>query len=266
MNYIRGENTLNVDGSDDRLLKTVESAVKIVNILEDLNGARVSEISEEIGKSKSTVHGYLKTLRKHHLVIKEGDFYFPGPEFLRIGDYVSRRKKEYRVGREYAEELFDNIGHRVSFAVEMEGRVVLIHTATGSRKVWPHERTGSQLFLHNSAIGKAILAEKPEECVDEIIEKWGLPKNTDKTITNKEDLLEELETIQDVGYALNRGETFERLRAIAVAAVDSNGDVLGAFTVSCPPQIFKDEEERQDIISELKTTVEEFELDMTMQG
>lgn len=74
---------------------------------------------------------------------------------------------------------------------------------------------GAHLSLHATAIGKAILSQWPEVEVDEHVCQVGLPEKTENTITSKEVLKEELEGIRDRGYAINDGEHYHGVRAVA---------------------------------------------------
>jgi DNA-binding IclR family transcriptional regulator len=93
---------------------------------------------------------------------------------------------------------------------------------------------GERMYLHTTAAGKAILAEYPEERVDFIVDRTGLPRQTDRTITSREALKRELDGIRQRGYALNRGEDQEGVYAIGQVARKPSGAVLGAISVAGP--------------------------------
>ncbi|AEH38913.1 IclR family transcriptional regulator [Halopiger xanaduensis] len=245
-------------------LQTTATSIEMLKALEERDGARISELADATDISKSTVHGHLKTLRQKQFVRKEGDIYYPGPELLRLGNYVRTSRSSYVLAREYTEQLFDRVNYRSIFVAEMSGRGVFIHTAAGDRSEWKHEQLGNQLYLHNTAVGKAILAEMPNRRVENILEKWGMPSETENTITDREELYEGLEEVREQGYAINRGENIEGLYAIGVAANDVSGEVVGAFSVSGPRRIVTDEEYVQNIVDELTKLVEEYELELAL--
>lgn len=245
-------------------LKTTATSIEVLEELEDRDGARVSELADAMDIPKSTVHGHLETLRQKQFVMKDGDVYYPGPELLRLGNYVHTSRPGYVLAREFTEQLFDRVGYRSIFVAEMSGRGVFIHTATGDRSEWEHEGLGNRLYLHDTAVGKAILAAMPRWSVEKILDKWGMPAETENAITDRDELFEELERVREQGYAINRGENIEGLYAIGVAAEDPTGDVIGAFSVSGPRQVFSDEDYVQNLVDEVTGLVEEYELELAL--
>ena len=109
---------------------------------------------------------------------------------------------------------------------------------------------GERIYLHSTAAGKAILATFPESRVNNIVERWGLPELTDRTITSREDLDAELATVRDQGYALNRGEDQDGVYAIGQAVRKPSGIVLGALSIAGPTYRTKERrfEERFTVI------------------
>lgn len=250
--------------AESRTLKTTTVSLEILRQLMEHDGMRVSRLAESLDRPKSTVHGHLATLQSKEFVIKEGDLYFPGPELLRLGNYVHTRKEGYLLAEEYVERMFEGTGNRSIFVAQMGGRAVFIHSTAGDRTKWQHERIGNRLYMHSTAVGKAMLAEMSRDHVRQILDRWGMPKETSQTITSEEELFDELEQIRSRGYAFNRGENFEDLRAVGVAAVDAEGNTIGAFSVSGPKRVFGDADNRATIGDHLTQLVEEFELQLAL--
>jgi DNA-binding IclR family transcriptional regulator len=243
-------------------LKTTVTSIEVLEILEAVDGATVSEIAERMDKPKSTIHGHLATLKEKMFVIQKGDLYYIGPELLRLGNRVRTRESGFVLARKFTERLFEASELRSIFAVEMGGKAVFLHTASGNQMGWSHEQLGNQLYLHNTAVGKAILARLPQLRVDQIIDRWGLPQETENTITDQEELFAELETVREQGYAVNRGENFEELYGIGCAATRQSGDVIGGFSVTGPEHAILEEE--GVIAQTIKDIVNEYELELAL--
>ncbi|WP_129115302.1 IclR family transcriptional regulator [Halegenticoccus tardaugens] len=245
-------------------LQTTATSIEILKFLEEVNGARVSEIADNMEMPKSTVHGHLSTLKAEQFVTQKADFYDLGPELLRLGYQVWTREKGYVLAREFTERLFDVVGLRSVFAAEMSGKAVFIQTASGKKTGWMHERPGNRLSLHNTAVGKAILAKMPRTRVEQIIDKWGLPKETENTITDKEALYAELEAVRKQGYAVNHAENFKELHGIGVAATEKTGNVVGAFSVTGPEHSFSGPDTEASIADAVIEIVDEYELELAL--
>ncbi|MDR9381355.1 MAG: IclR family transcriptional regulator [Natronomonas sp.] len=253
-----------VTNDPSKTLRTTATSIAVLELLEEIDGARVSEIAERMDRPKSTIHGHLTTLREKQFVIKEADFYFLGPELLRLGNKVRTRKPGFVLARQFAERLFEEAGLRSNFAVEMAGKAVFLHTASGEKMGWAHEQLGNRLFLHNTAVGKAILAEFPDMLIEQIIERWGLPRETESTITDREALFEEIAQIRERGYAINRAENFRELYAVGVAARRRPGDVVGGFSVAGPAHAVVEGDREDELARTVKELVSEFELELAL--
>lgn len=69
----------------------------------------------------------------------------------------------------------------------------------------------------------------------EIIEQADVTLITQSTITEHEQLCNELETIRKRGYSFNRQENLDGLHAVGVAVTGPEDDVIGALSVSSQP-------------------------------
>jgi DNA-binding IclR family transcriptional regulator len=117
---------------------------------------------------------------------------------------------------------------------EEHGMGVYLHKETGENGVQTASYTGNREYLHCTALGKAILADLPDDRVEAIVERRGLPQKTGNTITEVDELFDALAEIRETGLAYDRGEILEGLRCIAAPVTDSDGAVLGAISVSGP--------------------------------
>lgn len=250
------------DGS--KTLQTTATSMEILKLLESLNGARVSEIAERMEAPRSTVHGHLTTLKSKQFVIKRGGIYYLGPELLRLGNQVRTRKEGFVLAREFTERLFEEVGLRTVFAVEMGGKAVFIHTASGNKMGWTHERLGNRLHLHNTAVGKAILAELPRSRVEQILDEWGMPEETENTITDHEGLFSELAEVREQGYAVNNAENFAELHGIGVAATEQSGNVIGGFSITGPEHSLTDPDREHRLANAATEIVDGYELELAL--
>ncbi len=114
---------------------------------------------------------------------------------------------------------------------------------------------GARLYAHCSALGKVLLAHSPEEVVKHIIQTAGLPRFTDNTITDEEDLLQSLSKIRKQGYAYDMEEILPDLCCVAAPIYNHNGQVVAAISMSIPAYRFKraQAEFREGILRAAKT-------------
>jgi len=195
--------------------------------------------------SKTSTYNYLNTLEEGQFVVKTGSTYELSYKFLHVGRSVRDRAAIYRHGREELEVLAHETGRYVHLATEQHGLGVDLFKVKGEKAIGSrYQRSKLQRpdYLHFSASGKAILAHLPAERVDAIVEEHGLVERTENTITDREELLAELEAVREQGYSVNREEEIDGIRAVGAPIFDAAGEVLGSVSISGPAHRMSDPE------------------------
>ena len=234
---------MTIDASG-RQLKTVTTTVSVLEALETLDGAGVTEIADHLGLSKAAVHNHLSTLTANHLVVQDGEEYRLGLRLLAMGEYVKHHQDLYHAGKAEIESLADRTGEYTHLMAEEHGRGFHLHKAQGEKavgKAYHDHNLEKPYHLHDNAIGKAVLANLHEDRIEAVIDEYGLPASTSNTITDRETLLDELATIRDRGYATNDEEEINGLRAVGAPIETSDRGLVGAVSVSGPVSRLKGE-------------------------
>ncbi|MEA5386429.1 IclR family transcriptional regulator [Haloarculaceae archaeon H-GB11] len=243
---------------DARTLSTTETSLAIVEAIDEMGGARMRDIAEELDMPTSTVHVHLRTLIQGEFVVKRGEVYHLALHLFHLGEQARQRDQRFDLAQEKAHELADQCNEEVSFAVEEYGRAIILYNIVSDPSVAGFQ-VGRYFYMHNSAVGKAMLAAMDDERVAEIVDRRGLPQVTDNTITDRAALFAELDRTRERGYAVNDQEALDGLRAVGVPATDPQGEVLGAFDISGPPYRLPDDDE---LATMLTAAVEELEADI----
>ena len=216
-----------------RTIATTETSLRILELIQERDGARIGEITEELDVAKSTVHGHLATLRRKEYLVKRGNTYGLGLKLFNLGESAKQRDARYRPVEEKIRELSAETSEELDFSVEENGRTIVLFDEIGS-SMGSGFQVGDYFYMNTNAAGKAILAEFSDDEVDEVIDRWGLPRETEHTITDRDLLFEELDTVRERGYAINDQENFEGIRAIGSSVHTPDGSVLGAVAISGP--------------------------------
>lgn len=224
-----------------RTVDAVETSCRILEELRRSNGAGVTELANELDVSKAGIHSHLATLEKNELVTKNGDTYRISLRFLDFGEYSKQNIDFYDVVEDEVEALAERTGEVAHFMVEEHGWGVYICKARGSSGVQTASYVGDRKHLHCIGVGKAVLASLSNERVDKIIDKRGLPKKTENTITERDELFEELADIRERGVAFDDEEILEGLRCVAVPVSSHEQGLLGAISVAGPTSRMKGE-------------------------
>jgi len=241
-------------------IKSLEKTVAIIDVLKRRRSAHLREVADELELNKSTVHNHLATLREHEYVVKEGEEYRLSLQFLHIGGVLRNEVDSYDAAKKPLDQLAEDTGALVTLATHERGLGIVLYRAKGDDAVEIDTHAGTQLTLHNSGLGKAILAHLPRVRVEEIIDERGLPASTENSITDEETLYEELDAVEEQGYAFDDEENWRGLRCVAAPILTDEGTVQGAISLSVPKSQLATEAERQAYVDDIKNAANLIEL------
>lgn len=217
-------------GSDPDSTTTIKSDVtlfSILNSLHELGESGITDISNHSNIAKATAYKHLKTLEQANWVIHQDEEYRLSLKFFRYG---AKRVADIELcehGKQKAIELAEKTNRSSGFMLR-EGHQA-IETAsitTQSYRVMPDRFAYP---LHATASGKAILSTLPNEEIKKFVTDHGLSQFTEKTVTDEEELLMEVEEIRDLGYAHSREETSKRWTGIAAPVEHPEKSQVGAI-------------------------------------
>lgn len=244
-------------------VQAAQTTLRIVEALKDLDGAGVTGVAEHLDMPKSSVHNYLSTLHQEDYVLKDGQTYHVGLRFLEAGAFARHRQPIYEIARPEIDDLAEETGELVHLGTIEHGKVVYLYRKRGEKAVKVDAYTGKRVGTHNTALGKAMLSRLPEEDVRRIIEHHKLSGTTAHTITDSEELFEELHRIRERGVAFDRGERINGLRCVAAPIVNTDCEVEGALSVSGPRSRMKGEHFDEQLPELVLDTTNVIELNVT---
>lgn len=221
----------------ENMVKSVSRALDIITILSSKKGGiGVTEIANQIDINKSSVFRILSTLKQYGYVEQDEETgrYKLGYKFLEISSNLLSSIDLRAEARPYLQELETETNEAIHLVVYDQGEVVYIEKLEGNETLRMHSKVGKRAPMHCTSVGKAILANLPKSVVLKILEQKGMPVHTMYTLTKKEDLMLELETIREKGYALDLEENESGITCIAVPIFDHTAKVVAAVSISGP--------------------------------
>ncbi|MEV5409505.1 IclR family transcriptional regulator [Thermopolyspora sp. NPDC052614] len=212
----------------------VQSVDRALDVLEALAGhggeAGLSEIAATTGLPYGTIHRLLRTLLARGYVRQESDRrYALGGALVRLGGAA-----EGMVGvwaRPYLARMVELSGETANLAVLEGDFVVYVAQVPSPRRLRMFAEVGRRVPAHSTAVGKVLLADRADAAA--ILERTGMPRRTDQTITSVEGMLAELEAVREQGYALDLGEEETGVHCLAVPVHDGDR-VVASMSVSGP--------------------------------
>jgi DNA-binding IclR family transcriptional regulator len=138
--------------------------------------------------------------------------------------------------REASQEIMTEVANRLNLTLHLGllegGMVTYIAKVCTPTSLSLHTRPGSQLEAYCSGIGKVLLAALPPDQLEGIILDGDLVALTPHTITDRAQLLLELDRVRKQGYAVDNCEIRPDMRCVAVPIHDGEGRTVAALSAS----------------------------------
>ena len=213
-------------------VQSVERAFDLLNHIADAGGrTTLSELSASVDLPMPTIHRLLKTLVGLGAARQLSDRgYALGPSLIRLGNLAGEQLGT--IARPYLRALVNELSESANVAVLDGDMVVYADQVPSSQQMRMFTEVGRRVHPHCTAVGKALLADTPEEDVRALLARTGLPRHTDRTLTRADDFVAALSAVREQGYALDEGEQEVGVRCVAVAL--DRGPLALALSISGP--------------------------------
>ena len=218
------------------MVQSIERAIKIMQCFtQQRPELRLKDIADELNLNKSTVHGILNTL-KHYGFVEQSEGlqqYRLGLSLLALGSQVLSSLDVRSAAGPVISEVCVQTGETVHLVL-LEGMdVVYIDKQESNQSIRIFTSIGTRYRAYATGVGKAMLAyQSLEELMAMLPAK--LEKLTEHTITDKEELIEQLVAIRGRGYAIDDEETLIGLRCVAAPIFNYRNQVVSAISISGP--------------------------------
>jgi len=195
----------------------------------------LGDFSASTALPKSTLVRLLAVLSEMEYVVRLDE----RPSY-RLGHKVQRLASSYLstldltvVAREYLRPLAEGTGQTANLGVLDGDQVLHLCVAEPDRPLRFTTTLGSRNHTYCTGLGKALLADLPDDALPRTVPAEPFPAFTEHTITSVEDLRRDLRRTARRGYALDDNEHSAGLRCVAVP-VRVDGECLAALSVSGP--------------------------------
>lgn len=239
---------------------TSRKTIRLLDELRRLGTAGVTELASATGMNKSTVHNHLSTLKAEEMVVQQGTEYMLGLRLLEFGGRARSQQPLYDISVPEIERLASQTGELANLVVEEYGHGVYLVCEKGDNAVNLDIFPGVRRPLHVTGSGKAILAHLSEARLDEIIERHGLAAQTPQSVTDRDELVEQLELVRDRGFAVDDEEHISGLRCIGAPILGNDDTVLGAVSISVPVTRMDDQQFFNEIPDMVRSATNVIEL------
>jgi IclR family transcriptional regulator, acetate operon repressor len=207
--------------------------VQVVSAAPD-PGLTLSELAARGGLPPSTVSRLARLLEEHGLARRLADKrYVPGPTLLAIGLRSLRRLPSDRF-HDAVQNLADLTGESVSVGILLGDEITLVTRRESAHALRYVATVGDVIAPHESAMGKVILAHSGPARRARIVRR-AAGDRADVVLAGLED---ELAETRETGIGRDEESFAVGLRCVAAPIVGSDGDAVGAVSISGPSARF----------------------------
>ncbi|OOF50628.1 transcriptional regulator [Rodentibacter genomosp. 1] len=213
--------------------------LRLLDILSDFpNGCPLAKLADISGLNKSTVHRLLQGLQSEGYVkpASTAGSYRLSIKCLSIGQKILTSMNIINVVSPYLEQLNLTLGETINFSQREEDKAIMIYKLEPTHGMLKTRAyIGQHMQLYCSAMGKLYLAypKKP----DYLLHYWQTHQDviqqlTKNTITQLDEMEEELEAIRQNKFAMDKEENEIGVVCLACPIFDSFNQVDYAVSVS----------------------------------
>jgi DNA-binding IclR family transcriptional regulator len=222
-----------------RGLSTARAALQVTWLLaREPDGVRADEVAQKLGKSVSTAYNLLASLCDEGVAERRPGSVYRLTTLFR--ETVAEQADRHDLSG-VVDDLLARTHKRAYLAVIRAGqlRVVLERGMQGMPKL-PGMRPAIEDNAHALALGKVVLALEPREAVERYT-SVGLKRFTPKTITDPDQLFDELRRVRLGGVAAECEEFGKDFCCLAAPVLDHRRRFLGAVGISMSRHAFDTE-------------------------
>lgn len=221
--------------SNNRRESTLERAIKIIEYLAKSNESkRMTDIANYFDIPNGTVHNILKTLERNNLIERDekSKQYRLGFKMFQLGNNVEWIKRLRDVSLPYMRELTNECGETSQLGILFENELYMLEIIETPNNTKTRANVGITVPVHSSATGKCLFAFQTEEKKEELLNTLDFTRFTENTITEPQNMAEELDKIAKQGYAIDDEEVFLGTTCIAAPVFNSEEEVCAALGIT----------------------------------
>lgn len=223
-------------GSRDQTVHALVRAVALLDAFRGHPSRSVTELAQDLGMHKSTVHRLLATLAGLGYVLQDPvtERYSLGLKVLDLAASLAPSVDVRGRALPVMQRLAVAAQETVHLGILIDGEVVCIESIASDRPLAVMRLVGKHGPVHVSSMGKVLLAAQSEAAIEQVLARRGLPRCTPRSIIDRQTFLAELARVRQRGWATNLEEEELGLGCVAAPIRDHSGTVVAALSIAAP--------------------------------
>lgn len=203
----------------------------------------LAELARHLGWNRANVHRILLTLRESGMLEMDPDtnrYHLSIAVFELGGVMISRLGLTAKAYPSMA-WLTDTTGLACNLGILNGSDVVYIDKIEAGTHLQLSARPGRRMPAYRTALGRAILAELPDEQVQTVLEAAELVRTTPHTIATLTGIEEQIELARHRGYSQDMEENTIGIAGLGAAIADHRGRAFAGLSIGGPVALFSPE-------------------------
>jgi IclR family KDG regulon transcriptional repressor len=232
----------------------------LLNLFLTHSKLNINDMVRLSGIPKTSVNRMIGSLEEMGFLNKDQDGYYSlGLLFLQFGHLVAERLDIRQISLNVMQRLRDDLEEAVHLAVRDGYSSMYIEKLDTDHPVRLFTQIGRKAPLYAGASSRIILAFMPEEEREAYLNQVELVPIGVGTITNKQELLEALETTRRTGYSFSRSELENYTAELSAPIFDHSGKMVAGLSIAGLEVRFG-EEQLPELIRKVKQAAHEISL------
>ena len=221
-------------------IQTVSNALRVLEAFEKDEILGVTELAKRLHLHKNNVFRILATLEEKGWVEQCADTerYRLGAACVRLGHAFGRARSLTRHGRAALDALTRATGETAHLAVLRDFEVVMLDGVQAPGPLVTGLHLGGRLHTHCTAVGKVLVACGDKDTLErfdrEVAARGKLKSATERSITDRDKLMEHLQEVRVQGFALDLEECATGVVCVAAPVFDATSLLAAAIAISAP--------------------------------
>ncbi len=198
------------------------------------SGLTFSQIAQAVPFPKSSVHCLLLTLvRLGYLQrIETSGRYLCTTRVITLADIATPGIALHQTATPLLYRVAQQSGLTSHLATLENGEAMLVGKVESHRQAPITTWAGKRIGVHCTSLGKCLIAWLPEDVLHGVIRERGLIRYNENTICSVAKLERELQSVREMGYAVDDEEEEIGVRCVGVPVFSSEKEVIAAISVS----------------------------------
>ena len=217
----------------------IPTNMRLLLVLEAVAEAGVpvtpTEVNASLDLPKPTIHRLFATLEDEGFLQRDmdGRTYSPGPRLRTFAAGVLSSLRIRTARQAILKRLSGLIGETCNIALPDRDAMIYLERVETEWPLRIQLPPGTRVPFHCTASGKMYLSSLAPNHLRRFLNSAELAASTSKSITDRNALLDEIQTIRRQGYALDRGEFMDDMVALGGANIRPATTLDGDSVLSC---------------------------------